>query len=382
MSEAPVRILFSSERSNEAAHRVRITEPLSFLEKAGGFEILNLEEIILKHQKNGQFSFDNPDFQSIDIFYLFLTDVNLYNIDKIGAIINYLVHRGTKIVTNLDDHYFNLPKSITVKKELDKHKEIFTQLVKISHLVMVTGEYLKQEVAKINPRVVVVPNMIDPDMYPTRAGGNQRIHLGWCGLVSHFADLNMVLPAITRIVKEYEVDFTLFGLVMERMEDTLQQAQSLNLDEASINKHFKDADFITDAVHMARLLEGVPYRHVPLVTYEEYPQTLNTLNFDIGICPLLDNEFNRCKSAIKFAQYASVGTVTVASKVYPYSEECNYLAENTETDWYEKLKKIVEDKNLRLTLLKKQQEYINANRNYKSGIKLYQMLFRKLALKP
>lgn len=86
-------------------------------------------------------------------------------------------------------------------------------------------------------------------------------------------------------------------------------------------------------------------------------------DLDIGIAPLEDTEFNHGKSNIKFYEYASVGTCVLASDVEPYSEEVNYRAKNTFKDWYNKLEKLIVDKEFRLKTLKTQQEWVKKNRS-------------------
>lgn len=47
-------------------------------------------------------------------------------------------------------------------------------------------------------------------------------------------------------------------------------------------------------------------------------QYLHDLQWDIGLAPLEDNEFNRCRSPIKFLEYTACGVATVASDVGVY----------------------------------------------------------------
>lgn len=54
-----------------------------------------------------------------------------------------------------------------------------------------------------------------------------------------------------------------------------------------------------------------------LATYDSYPGLLSL--FDIGIAPLADTRFNRCKSELKVMEYGAVGIPWVASAVAPYT---------------------------------------------------------------
>jgi len=367
-----ITIAYLNRYREQAAKRIRIIEPLAFLAQLPDFHVISIEEIIAANPKN-------PDFSAVDVLYLFLTDVNHTTIHEMGPLLDLFLQKRKAVVTNLDDHYFMVPDNITVKREMEQNRPIFEQLVKVSRLVLVTGRELKTEISQYNPATVTVPNMIDPQAYPLRRGGNEKIHIGWCGLPSHFADLALILPAVKRVMRAFPVEFTIFGLFMENMQDTITTAQKSGLSDQEIKKHFPQGHFISDALNMAGQLAGIPYHHVPLVDYDKFPTILSQLNFDIGLCPLLDNLFNRCKSAIKFAQYAAVGTVTLAADVYPYAAECNFRAHNTVEDWYAKLSTLVEDESLRRSILTEQRSYVMENRNYQKAAALYETLFKKAA---
>lgn len=58
--------------------------------------------------------------------------------------------------------------------------------------------------------------------------------------------------------------------------------------------------------------------------------------FHVGLAPLLDSTFNRCKSSIKVLDYAQLGLVTVASNVAAYRDDAmddRILVDNTPQDW-------------------------------------------------
>ncbi|MCP4218249.1 MAG: hypothetical protein GY765_26675, partial [bacterium] len=313
-----INIIYSELYKKQAATAVRIIEPLQFLARNKNFSCTSIQQVMQKYTQDGRFLLDNPDFQNAHILYLFITDVNNQILNHIGPILNYFLQKGKAVITNLDDHYFHIPDSIVNKKELQENLGIFRQLVSASHLVLATGKVLKDEIARINPRVAVVPNMIDPTQYPAVMGGNQRLHIGWCGLASHFEDLSMIIPAMKKIMDTFPVDFTLFGLFNQDMKALTAQARNVADQLAGISDNLKKGHFVDEGLKMVSQLGDLPYGHEPAVSYAAFPVTLSKLNFDIGLCPLRDTLFNRCKSAIKFAQYAAVGAVTVASDVYPY----------------------------------------------------------------
>jgi hypothetical protein len=75
--------------------------------------------------------------------------------------------------------------------------------------------------------------------------------------------------------------------------------------------------------------------------------------FHIGMAPLLDSTFNRCKSSIKVLDYAQLGLVTVASNVAAYRDDAmedRILVDNTPQDWARCIVQLV-DQTLPLELL-------------------------------
>lgn len=79
--------------------------------------------------------------------------------------------------------------------------------------------------------------------------------------------------------------------------------------------------------------------------------------FDIGLVPLQNNEFNRCKSSLKIHEFAAYKIPTVCSDIdiyrKHYSElkkdqsatihDVNIVAKNTKKDWIDSIQKLIDD---------------------------------------
>lgn len=201
-------------------------------------------------------------------------------------------------------------------------------------LVTTTTPQLKEVFEKINPNTVILPNLIDFNLYPKgEMVPNSIPRIGWQGGVSHFQDLEMLLPIITEVSRKHDIDFAYFG------------------------DH-----------RMGQMFEKVDgYHHEPWVPNNVYPYKLKLLNFDIGLAPLVDTPFNRCKSAIKYFEYSVVGTPTVASNIPPYSDVITHMVDgilvNSNEEWVEAIRMLLRDKNLRKKLAKKAYENVYENYN-------------------
>jgi glycosyltransferase involved in cell wall biosynthesis len=112
-------------------------------------------------------------------------------------------------------------------------------------------------------------------------------------------------------------------------------------------------------------VKGLNVVHIPFHAPQLHPSVLSQCDFDIGLAPLSDCEFNKGKSCIKFYEYASVGTPTLASDIMPYKEEVNYRVKNNTKDWVKKLEKLISDKSFREKLTKKQKDWVMENRTLK-----------------
>lgn len=86
-------------------------------------------------------------------------------------------------------------------------------------------------------------------------------------------------------------------------------------------------------------------------------------SFDIGLSPLRENAFNRCKSEIKFLDYSALGLVPVVSDLEPYRDVVSnglngYLVPGDADSWFDVLDKLVGSAEARAAVV------ANARRNF------------------
>jgi glycosyltransferase involved in cell wall biosynthesis len=89
-----------------------------------------------------------------------------------------------------------------------------------------------------------------------------------------------------------------------------------------------------------------------LPNYQEFLVTLYRRNWDIGLAPLLDTVYNRCKTDNKFREYGACGIAGIYSAIPPYAASVRHeitglLTENTEDAWYQAVKRLILDAALR-----------------------------------
>lgn len=241
-------------------------------------------------------------FQKYDIFW------TTYFHDPQEAS-NIFYHRDKfkkKVVVDVDDNFLDIDPTHPLYdtfKPTKKNRAFTSTILSFADVITCSTEPLKQRIAEhlkkvhgINKKIIVIPNMNDLKDWnykPVKKDKN-KIVIGYTGSNSHFKDLEMVFPAIAKVMDKYKnVHFEVMG--------------SLTEDDAI--KLF--AQFSESARNRCDLLP-------PTWTFKDYPKTIAEQKWDIGIAPLIDSAFTRSKSPIKFFEYSSYKIPVIASRVYPY----------------------------------------------------------------
>ena len=92
--------------------------------------------------------------------------------------------------------------------------------------------------------------------------------------------------------------------------------------------------------------------YYPTMGLEEYRKKISEGNYDIGLSPLISDEFTKCKYFNKFIEYTMAGIVGVYSETEPYTyvvknDENGFLAKDDPQDWYECLCRVIDNALLR-----------------------------------
>lgn len=281
------------------------------------------------------------------------------------------------LIYDLDDNYLDLSPSNPVYEKFFKayrtedgvdlgikpsrNQATLTAALSLADALTVSTEPLKERMAAhfersfgIKKPIYVIPNMNDlADWdFPIAPKHEDKIVIGYQGSMSHKADLQMVLPAIQNIMKRHP------NVWMEIL--------------GSIDKHEVD-DFFHD--WDMKLLDRVAMLPATKI-FREYPKWLSQQKWDIGIAPLVDSAFNKCKSHIKWMEYAAYKVPCVASRVYPYSTplagrdvirdgETGFLCRPP--DWERVLERLVKDKALRIQIGENAYKTVKDNWQYKNS---------------
>jgi len=274
---------------------------------------------------------------------------------------------GARVLYDMDDDFWQVAKDNPSVLVSNAQKDQYEALIKQADAIITPSKALARKFKRLigGKEVFICPNGTN-GLYKERPHEHDKLIIGYMGAASHWKDLQLIGDVLVELNKKYDFMFTLYGITGEPLEAAMYYYNR------SIHEGIhpeKDA-YSREALKFYNTIQKLPMYHWPFMPPELHPQTLARMDFDIGLAPLEDTEFNHGKSCVKFYEYASVGTPTLASKVEPYKSEVNYCAKNTFKDWYNKLEKLIVDKKFREKILKEQQEYVKKNNSLEAmGLK-------------
>ncbi len=183
----------------------------------------------------------------------------------------------------------------------------FEILIRDAFEVHAGNEFLAEESRKFNPRVKVIPTVLNPDEYRKRSGRTDpaKLVVGWIGAPLSKGYLESFLPVLES-VREVPIELRCMG-AGKPFKTTLPQSHSRWTSQA-------EKDFCSQ--------------------------------LDVGIMPLVDEPFSEGKCGFKLLQYMSAGVATIASKSRANSRildsgRCGLLV-SSEKDWRDAFKALHE----------------------------------------
>lgn len=267
---------------------------------------------------------------------------------------------GKRVLYDMDDDFWEVSKDNPSANVSNALKDQYEGMIREADAVITPSKALAKKFKKYFKKpIFICPNGIDPSVYQLRPKDKPELVIGYMGAASHWKDLQLVGEVLAKLAETYSFIFTIYGLTGEPMEAAMYNYQRM----LSGNYKPEQNEYFRAALDFYTQLKNMRMWHIPFMPPELHPSVLGRADFDIGLAPLQDTKFNNGKSCIKFYEYASVGTVTLASDVEPYKSEVNYRAKNTFKDWYDKLEKLIIDERFRKETLEEQRKYVLEQRS-------------------
>jgi glycosyltransferase involved in cell wall biosynthesis len=285
------------------------------------------------------FRFDPETFLPADLSYdVYVIQMAQYR--EMLLCLRRLAELGKVGIVEVDDHVratpFYNPAFHSFRGKGGK-AAMLERCVQEADGVTVSTPELAELFSPMNPNTFPLPNCIDledPAWNPTVEKEEGRVVVGWAGSPTHLEDFRLVVPALEALCRRFpQVKVAVGG-----PEDVF------------------------------RLLEGIPEgqkEYMPPVPFSEYPAML--ARFDIGLVPLVDNAFNRCKSDLKGLEYSALGIPFLASPLPAYRRlvregENGFLCSSTR-EWLSRLTLLVEDAGSRRRMGQRAREMARARVN-------------------
>lgn len=201
------------------------------------------------------------------------------------------VKRGAKLVVDLDDDLHRVP-AYNPGKGTPELRKLVTSLLARADLVTVATEELARFYGRWNDNVVVLPNRLHWPMWEPLAPVCERqewrrFRVGYMGNMDyHQADVEQIAPSLKKwLVAHPDVEFVAAG--DERIHDVIGVPHAQRVTTSKVWFRCLDLPYITSVM-------------------------------DVGLVPLVRNEFNEGKSCLKGMEYNACGIPVLASPTEEY----------------------------------------------------------------
>lgn len=249
-------------------------------------------------------------------------------------LIKFLKVNSIELVVDIDD-----PLGDTQRH---KHSEYIQKLYKIIKLLLDNADSALFSTNNLidfydctAKKKFVIPNALDPKLWRKRKlveyTANEKIKFLYMGTRTHEEDFyNIIFPAFKKLHKQYPNKFELhvLGGVLSEQEE-----------------------------------EWLTFLELPK-KFMKYPSFIKILNelegYHVGVAPLVDDDFNKCKSDIKFLDYLAMGILPMLSEVEAYNlaEHRRYGMIVDNSEWFENLETILKNPKIINDKLVNSQQYL------------------------
>lgn len=255
-------------------------------------------------------------------------------------------------IYEMDDLLTEIPDFMSHHEGYIKKKSTIEKLIACASAVTVTNNRLKDAISHLSNSIFICPNyhaQITPATQPSAIDPSQPAHLIVAS--SDKIRLDFLSPALIEIKKKFGSAVTIIAV---GPVGTALQSQ--------------DVDCI------AR----------PMIAHQDFVPTLAKLPNAIGIIPLDESFFSSCKSSVKYYDYAIGGIATICSDVPPYSDDITHgvnglLTANTTQAWVSNIASMIENAQLRATLVHNARELVLSKHNVQANTEAWEQVFNHVA---
>lgn len=281
-------------------------------------------------------------------------------------------HKHQKpFIVEVDDNYIDVPpwnEAYHSFRNGSSFRSVALECMRHADAIMVTTPHLGELYTAYNDNVYVIENSLDFkgdkkfvgwDKVSVRKHKGTRI--GWIGGRAHFDDLMMVAPILREILQKHP-DVTLC-LINSAVRHSCQLLNKPYPFEGLKNVHYADRS----------------------VAINRYAPFAASFGFDIGIAPLVDCNFNRSKSNLRWLEYSALKIPTVATGISHFNQsvqdgETGYLIPDNDLDeWKRTLEMLIANPTTREYIGRNAYKRVKKDFNVARNAPLYYRLLKTLA---
>lgn len=234
------------------------------------------------------------------------------------------------MVTDIDDWLLDVPQYNIASgpyKSNSPYEWYILQQLKLSDAVITSTEWLTAQLSQLtelhDKPFYVIKNSIDFAIWdklqePVIKKPEGVIRIGYSGCGNHGGDMYLIREPLKAILYEFpNVEF-IWAVPMKDPHDPEKEVIIDHPRARCVNQWY---------------------------TIKEFPQILKNWDLDIGIAPLVDNNFNRAKSNLRWLEYGALKLPCVSSAVEPFRKsilqnEDGRLCRGS-AEWYQTLKELI-----------------------------------------
>ena len=248
-----------------------------------------------------------------------------------------------KIIYDFDDAIW-IP-IVSENNKIARYFKWFSKVASIcrmSYKVSVGNDFLGNFARKYCRNVIVVPTVVDTEFTHTKMQDHESRSpaVGWTGTFSTLKYLDIVLPVISRLQQKY--DFTFIVIANKDPE--------------------------------------LPLKKYRFIHWKKETEVEDLLSFHIGLMPLFNNEIEKGKCGFKAIQYMSLGIPAIVSPVgvnsVIVSEGVNGFIAVSESDWEEKIVRLLKSSELRRKIGQSARKTIEKAYSVKCTLPVFIQLFK------
>lgn len=253
-----------------------------------------------------------------------------------------------KMIMEIDDYLLSSARSNPNAGEVYRYggelAKIGLEQMRHSDGLIVSTPTLAELYKPYAKQIHVVENIIDLSLWPKRKK-NKALTIGWIGAGSHDDDLALIKNVVPEILAKYShVQFSIVHGVPEFFKHKPGCENLINPNTPFYKKMKK--------CPKCGGIDRLKWTH-DFKTIDKYPSWAASFGFDIGLAPLVDLNFTRGKSNLRWLEYSAMGIPTIASPLNHFKESIEdgvtglIVADNTEKAWFDTIDRLILDAPLR-----------------------------------